>query len=81
VIKELLSDMELFESKAKDLWYDDDEVMKEKDGMAHLWENVDLNILGKGVEFGDKEFNGSSNGLHSMDGSDSDNVRKKKQYR
>jgi hypothetical protein len=35
VIKELLSDMELFESKGKDLWYDDDEVTKEKDRMAH----------------------------------------------
>jgi hypothetical protein len=35
VIKELLSDLELFEYEGEDLWYDDDEVTKEKDGTAH----------------------------------------------
>jgi hypothetical protein len=78
VIKELLSDLELFEYEGEDLWYDDDEVTKEKDGTAHRWERVDLNILGNKVEFGDKEPDDSSDGLRSMDGSDSDNVRKKK---
>jgi hypothetical protein len=81
VIKKLLSDLELFESKREDLWYNDDEVTKEKDGTAHWWEKVDLNILGKGTEFGNKESDASSDGLRSMDGSDSDNVRKKKRYR
>jgi hypothetical protein len=78
VIKELLSDLELSESEGEDLWYDDDEVTKEKDGTTHWLERVDLNILGNEVEFGDKEPDDSSDGLRSMDGSDSDNVRKKK---
>jgi hypothetical protein len=47
----------------------------------HWWEKVDLNIPGTGPEFGDKEFDASSNSLQSMNGSDSDNVRKKKRYR
>ena len=38
VIKELLSDLELSESKGEDLWYDNDEVKKEKDGTTHWWE-------------------------------------------
>ena len=39
---------------------------------------VDLNIPGNEAKFGDKEPDDSSDGLQSMDGSDSDNVRKKK---
>jgi uncharacterized protein (UPF0335 family) len=38
LVKELLSDIERFESEEDDLFYDDDEVTREKDGTAHWWD-------------------------------------------
>ena len=81
VVKALLNDLELSNSEGEDLWYDDNEVTKEKDGMTHWWEKVDLDMPGNRAEFGDKEPDDLSDDLRSMDGSDSDNVTKKKRYR
>jgi hypothetical protein len=38
LVKELLSDIERLESEEDDLFYDDDEVTREKDGTAHWWD-------------------------------------------
>jgi hypothetical protein len=77
VVKELLSDIERSDSEPEDLFYDADEVSKEKDGKAHWWENIDLGVNETGADLGDKEADNSSDGL----GSDSDDVGRKKQYR
>jgi hypothetical protein len=68
--------LELSDSEGEDLWYNDDEVTKEKDGTAYWWEKVDLGMPGDGAESEDKEPDDSFDGLRSMDGSDSDNVKK-----
>jgi hypothetical protein len=78
VIKELLSDFEITDDNDEDLIYDADEVNKENDGISNWWDKVDCNIGEKGVEIGDKESNDQSDGLASLQGSDSDNVEKKK---
>jgi hypothetical protein len=81
VIKELLSDIERSDSEPEDLFYDADEVRKEKDGKTHWWENIELGVNETGVGFGDKEVDNSSDGLGSLQGSDSDDVGGKKRYR
>jgi hypothetical protein len=81
VIKELLSDIERSDSEPEDLFYDADEVNKEKDGKAHWWENIDLGVNETGADLGDKEADNSSDGQGSLQGSDSDDVGRKKRYR
>jgi hypothetical protein len=66
VIKELLSDIERSDSEPEDLFYDADEVRKEKDGKAHWWENIDLGVNEMGADLGDKEADISSDGLGSL---------------
>jgi hypothetical protein len=78
VIKELLSNFEITDGNDEDLIYDVDEVNKENDGISNLWDKVDCNIGEKGAEIGDKEFDDQSDGLASLQGSDSDDVEKKK---
>ena len=81
VIKNLLSDMKLFEFEDEDLFYDTDEVIKEKDGTVNWWDKVDYNIIDMGAEFWGTESDDSSDGLASLQGSDSNDVGKKKRYR
>ena len=82
VIKELLSNIERSNSEPEDLFYDVDEVIKEKDGKAHWWENIDLGVNETGADLGDKEAaKNSSDGLGSLQGNDSDDVGRKKRYR
>ena len=81
MIKELLSDVERYKSKDENLFYDADEVTTENDGMAHRWDNVDCNINDTGANLGDMEFDDSSDGLRSLQRSDSDDVGRKKRYR
>jgi hypothetical protein len=82
VIKELLSDIERSNSEPEDLFYDADEVRKEKDGKAHWWESIDLGVNEMGADLGDKEAaDNSSDGLGSLQGSDSDDVGRKKRYK
>jgi hypothetical protein len=81
VIKELLSDMEQSDSEHEDLFYNADEVIKENDGKVHWWEDIDLGVNETGADFGDKEVDNSSDGLGSLEGSDSDNVGRKKRYK
>jgi hypothetical protein len=61
-----LSDFEVTDGEDEDLFYDFDEVRKEKDGTANCWDNVDCNINEKGAEFGDQEFDDESDGLASL---------------
>jgi hypothetical protein len=75
VVKELLSDFEITDGGDKDLFYNFDEVRKEKDGTAN-W----CNINEKGAEFGDQESDDESDGPTSLQGSNSDNVGKRKKW-
>ncbi|XP_059458345.1 uncharacterized protein LOC132187941 [Corylus avellana] len=61
VIKELLSDFEATDGEDSDLFYDSDEVKKEKEGAANWWDNVDCNGELEGDNGGDSES--SNDGL------------------
>jgi hypothetical protein len=52
LVKDLLSDIERSESEEDDLFYDKDEVIREKDGTTHWWEEVDLGINDTRDNFG-----------------------------
>ena len=81
LIKELLNDIERSESEAEDLFYDEEEITRENDGTAHQWDQVDLGIDDTGANFRDMKADDSSDGLKSLQGSDSDDVGRKKWYR
>ena len=51
--KELLSDFEIIDGEDEDLFYDADEVNKEKDEIVGWWDKVDCNIVNKGADIGD----------------------------
>ncbi|XP_059454997.1 uncharacterized protein LOC132185210 [Corylus avellana] len=81
VIKELLSDCEVTNGEDEELYYDADEVNKEKDGTSNWWKKVDYNINDKKAEFGDDESEDERDGLVSLQGSDFDSGKNKKRYR
>jgi hypothetical protein len=79
----LLSDFEVTDGEEEDLFYDSDEVRKGRVGTALWWDNVEFNINEEGVGFGDRQADNvnESDGLASLEDSDSDGVKRKKKYR
>jgi hypothetical protein len=79
VVKQVLSDFEFTDGEDEDLYYDSDEVRKERDGTSHWWDSVEFNV-NEGVGVGECQPNEveESDGLSSLGDSDSDGVKPKK---
>jgi hypothetical protein len=67
VVKHLLSDFEYTNGKDEDLFYDSDEMRKEREETAHWWDNFEFNV-NKGVGVGDHQADdvNESDGLASL---------------
>ena len=80
VVKQLLTNFENTNGEDEDLFYDSDEVRKEREGMAHWWNSVEFNVKEEGVGVGDHQADegNESDGLASLEDSDSDGVKRKK---
>jgi hypothetical protein len=63
VINELLTYFEITDGEDENLFYDANEVNKEKDGTFNWWDNIDCNISEKGANIGDQESDDESDGL------------------
>jgi hypothetical protein len=76
----LLSDFEFTDGEDEDLFYDSDEGRKEREGIAHWWDSVEFNVKKEGVGVGDRQTDegNESDGLASLEDSDSDGVKRKK---
>jgi hypothetical protein len=79
VVKQLLSDFEFTDGKKEDLFYDSDEVQKEREGTAHWWDSVEFNVNEEGAVFGDRQADdvNESDGLASLEDNDSDGVKER----
>jgi hypothetical protein len=79
-VKQLLSDFEFTDGEEEDLFYNSDEVQKEREGTAHWWDSVEFNVNEEGAVFGDRQADdvNESDGLASLEDSDSDRVKRKK---
>jgi hypothetical protein len=81
VVKQVLSKFEFIDGEDEDLFYDSDEVRKEREGTSHWWDSVEFNV-NEGVRVGDcqpDEVN-ENDGLSSLGDSDSDGVKTKKYH-
>jgi hypothetical protein len=80
VVKQLLSDFEFTDGEDEDLFYDSDEVRKEREGTSHWWDNVEFNVNEEGAGVGDHQADdvNESDGLASLEDNDSDGVKRKK---
>ena len=80
VVKQLLSDFEFTDGEDEDLFYDSDEVRKERERTTHWWDNVEFNVNEEGLGVGDSQADdgNESDGLACLEDSDSDEVKRKK---
>jgi hypothetical protein len=78
-VKQVLSEFEFTDGEDEDLFYDSDEVRKEREGTSHWWDSVEFNV-NEGVRVGDCQLDevNESGGLSSLGDSDSDGVKTKK---
>jgi hypothetical protein len=76
----LLSDFEYTDGEDEDLFYNSNEGRKEREGTAHWWDSVEFNVKNEGAGVGDRQADegNESDGLASLEDSDSDGVKRKK---
>ena len=75
-----MKDFEFIDGEDDDLFYDSDEVRKEREGTAHWWDSIEFNVNEEGAEVEDRQADdvNESDGLESLEDSDSDGVKRKK---